>query len=174
VTFNGSGSTDPDGTISSYAWNFGDGTTSSGSVVSKTFNTAGTYTVTLTVTDNRGGKGTSSAVIQVSANPAKIIRVSSITLSVITSSKGKTVRSVVRITDGNGAAQSSATVTGAFSGLVSKLVSGRTDSTGAVVFDSPTTKSSGTVTFQVSGVDKKGYTYTPSLNAVTQQSITLP
>jgi len=174
VTFNGSGSMDPDGTISSYAWNFGDGTTASGSAVSKTFNTAGTYTVTLTVTDNRGGKGTSSAVIQVSANPAKIIRVSSITLSVITSSKGKTVRSVVRITDGNGVAQSSATVTGAFSGLVSKIVSGRTDATGAVVFDSPTTKSSGTVTFQVSGVDKKGYTYSPSLNAVTQQSITLP
>ena len=174
VTFNGSGSTDPDGSIATYAWNFGDGTTSSRAVVSKTFNTAGTYTVTLTVTDNRGGKGTSSVVVQVSANLAKVIRVSSITLSVITTSKGKSVRAVVRVTDGNGLAQSSATVSGTFSGLVSKLVSGRTDSTGAVVLDSPTTKSSGTVTFQVGGMDKRGYTYTPSLNAVTRQSITLP
>ena len=174
VTFNGSGSTDPDGSIATYAWNFGDGTTSSGAVVSKTFNTAGTYTVTLTVTDNRGGKGTSSVVVQVSANLAKVIRVSSITLSVITTSKGKSVRAVVRVTDGNGLAQSSATVSGTFSGLVSKLVSGRTDSTGAVVLDSPTTKSSGAVTFQVGGVDKRGYTYTPSLNAVTRQSITRP
>ena len=174
VTFNGSGSTDPDGTISSYAWNFGDGTTASGSVATKTFNTAGTYTVTLTVTDNRGGRGTSSAVIQVSANLARVLRVASITLSTTTSSKGRSVLATVRATDANGVAQSGVTVSGNFSGLVTKSVSGRTDTQGVVVLTAPATKLSGTVTFRVNGLDKRGYTYNASLNAVTQQSITLP
>lgn len=174
VTFNGSGSTDPDGSIATYAWNYGDGTTSSGAVVSKTFNTAGTYTVTLTVTDNRGGKGTSSVVVQVSANLARVIRVSSINLSTTTSSKGRSVLATVRVTDGNGVAQSGVTVSGSYSGLVSKGVSGRTDSTGTVVLTSPATKASGTVTFRVGGLNKRGYTYDASQNTVTQQSITLP
>ncbi len=174
VTFSGSGSSDPDGTISTYAWNFGDGTTGSGSTASKTFSAAGTYTVTLTVTDNRGGKGMSSVVIQVSPNQSKILRVGSITLAVVTTSSGKSVRATVRVTDGNGVAQSGVTVAGAFSGLVSRNVSDKTGSLGVAVMTSPSTKASGTVTFRVNGLDKRGYTYNAALNAVTQQSITLP
>ena len=52
-TFNASGSTDDDG-ISSYAWNFGDGTTSTGQTASRTYAAYGTYRVTLTVTDTDG------------------------------------------------------------------------------------------------------------------------
>jgi|AntRauTorckE6833_2_1112554.scaffolds.fasta_scaffold00149_11 Tol biopolymer transport system component/chitodextrinase len=52
--FNASGSTDPDGTIESYEWIFGDGTGNTGESVSKNFETSGTYTVELTVTDNEG------------------------------------------------------------------------------------------------------------------------
>jgi len=174
VTFNGSGSSDPDGTISSYAWNFGDGTTGSGATAGKTFSAAGTYTVTLTVTDNRGGKGVSSAVIQVSPNQSKVLRVGSITLAVVTTSSGKSVRVTVRVTDGNGVAQSGVTVSAAFSGLISRNVSGKTDTSGVAVLSSPSTKASGTVTFKVNGLDKRGYTYNAALNAVTQQSITVP
>ena len=47
-------STDPDGTIASRSWNFGDSTTSTVQNPSKTYSAAGTYTVTLTATDNSG------------------------------------------------------------------------------------------------------------------------
>src|SRR5258708_12537498 len=52
--FNGSASVDPDGTITNYAWNFGDGTTGTGVTANHTFTVAGYYTVTLAVTDDRG------------------------------------------------------------------------------------------------------------------------
>ncbi|MGH8029400.1 MAG: pre-peptidase C-terminal domain-containing protein [Arenimonas sp.] len=48
------GSSDSDGTIASRSWNFGDGTTSTATSPGKTYAAAGTYTVTLTVTDNGG------------------------------------------------------------------------------------------------------------------------
>ncbi|MFI7441051.1 S8 family serine peptidase [Nonomuraea indica] len=64
-SFNGSGSTDSDGTIASYAWDFGDGSTGTGATATHTYGTAGTYTVKLTVTDDDGA--TASTTKQVSA-----------------------------------------------------------------------------------------------------------
>lgn len=54
VNFDASGSNDPDGTISSWSWVFGDGDTSTGESTNHTYTIAGSYTATLTVTDNRG------------------------------------------------------------------------------------------------------------------------
>jgi serine protease len=68
-SFNGSGSDDPDGTITNYAWSFGDGTTGSGATVNKTYGTAGTRTVTLTVTDNDAATNSSSQEVSVTAPP---------------------------------------------------------------------------------------------------------
>jgi C1A family cysteine protease/PKD repeat protein len=65
VSFDGSASQDPDGTIASYAWTFGDGGTASGSLCSHTYNSAGTFAATLTVTDNMGAQGVSSVSISV-------------------------------------------------------------------------------------------------------------
>ena len=65
-TFNATGSTD-DGTITGYAWNFGDGTTGTGATPAHTYTTAGSYTVTLTVTDNNNATGTTGSSVTVTA-----------------------------------------------------------------------------------------------------------
>ena len=62
----GTGSSDPDGGITSYAWNFGDGDTATGPTAAHTYDSSGTYTVTLTVTDGDGGTDTDSRSLQVS------------------------------------------------------------------------------------------------------------
>jgi PKD repeat protein len=61
------GSSDSDGSISSRSWTFGDNTTSTATSPSKTYSAAGTYTVRLTVTDNRGSSGTTTRSVTVSA-----------------------------------------------------------------------------------------------------------
>lgn len=66
ISFSASGSTDPDGTIVSYAWNFGDSTAATGSSATHTFAANGVYTVTLTVTDNRGGTDTDTLTVRMS------------------------------------------------------------------------------------------------------------
>lgn len=58
LTFDGSGSTDSDGSIVSYSWDFGDGNTATGVSPTHTYLTAGTFTVSLTVTDDAGDTGT--------------------------------------------------------------------------------------------------------------------
>ncbi len=67
VTFDASLSADVDGTIVTYSWDFGDGTTGTGKILTHTFTAAATasFTVTLTVTDNRGASASTSAVINV-------------------------------------------------------------------------------------------------------------
>ena len=71
-TFNGSASADTDGSISSYSWSFGDGTSATGATPSKTYSAGGTYSVTLTVTDNSGATSTQTRSVVVTAPAAAI------------------------------------------------------------------------------------------------------
>ncbi|MFD3443751.1 LamG-like jellyroll fold domain-containing protein [Microbacteriaceae bacterium 4G12] len=70
VTVDGNASTDSDGTVASHAWAFGDGATGTGATASHSYVTAGTYTVTLTVTDDRGATASTSRQVTVTAPQA--------------------------------------------------------------------------------------------------------
>ena len=65
VNFDSSGSTDPDGTIISYYWEFMDGNTSTDANPSHRFTDPGSYAVTLTVTDDQGMSASNSVTITV-------------------------------------------------------------------------------------------------------------
>ena len=54
VSFDASGSTDPDGNITAYEWQFGDGDTGTGVTITHQYASAGSYAVVLTVTDSEG------------------------------------------------------------------------------------------------------------------------
>jgi PKD repeat protein len=72
-TFNASGSSDSDGSVVSYAWNFGDGTSDTTTTPSEqhTYATSGGYQVTLTVTDNDGGTGSATHPVAAGVSPAQ-------------------------------------------------------------------------------------------------------
>lgn len=65
ITFDGTGSTDPDNNIATYTWAFGDGTTGSGATAQHSYVSGGTYTVTLTVTDADDAASTATATVTV-------------------------------------------------------------------------------------------------------------
>ena len=65
VNFSSSGSYDPDGTITSYHWNFGDGTSANTANTAHTYQTSGLFTATLTVTDNTGLSAATTAAVTI-------------------------------------------------------------------------------------------------------------
>jgi PKD repeat protein len=73
VAFNGGGSIDPDGAITNYAWNFGDGSIGAGVLPSHTYVAPGNYTVTLMITDSAAVTGAISHVLTVAAAPTSTI-----------------------------------------------------------------------------------------------------
>jgi YD repeat-containing protein len=74
IQLDGRGSTDADGQIYGYNWNFGDGTTGTGGTPSHIYSSPGTYTVSLTVTDNQGFVSSSdtSTVTVIAAAAARL------------------------------------------------------------------------------------------------------
>jgi PKD repeat protein len=77
VAFDASDSADADGTIASYAWDFGDDSTGSGKTVDHTYAGPGTYSVRLTVTDNAGGTDTQTKDVTITANQKPVAAFSS-------------------------------------------------------------------------------------------------
>ena len=72
ATFNANGSSDPDGSIASYAWDFGDSTTGTGVTPSHTYAAGGTYQVNLTVTDDRSGTNSVTRALTATANKVPV------------------------------------------------------------------------------------------------------
>jgi hypothetical protein len=72
MTFDASSSYDSDGEIVAYEWKFGDGNADSGEIVTYSYVAEGSYTVTLTVTDNGGLSDSISKVVAVKPLPSSI------------------------------------------------------------------------------------------------------
>ena len=73
VRFDAGGSTDVDGQIETWTWDFGDGSTGSGATASHRYTQPGTYTVGLTVTDDLQGEGTATVTLVI-AVPGPFLR----------------------------------------------------------------------------------------------------
>jgi PKD repeat protein len=69
LSFDGSASADPDGSIADYSWNFGDGSVGAGATTSHTYVAPGSYTVTLTTTDSGGVTSAISHMVTVAGAP---------------------------------------------------------------------------------------------------------
>ncbi|MFQ6040065.1 MAG: PKD domain-containing protein [Candidatus Poribacteria bacterium] len=65
IQLDGSNSTDEDGTIATFNWDFGDGEVGEGEQIAHAYAAAGEYTVTLTVTDDKGDTGTATVKVTV-------------------------------------------------------------------------------------------------------------
>jgi PKD repeat protein len=101
VYFNANASSDPDGEIVGYFWDFGDGDTANETVfyTSHAYTEGGTYSVTLTVTDNLGWNSSAAKevkirfahdikILSVSASPGTVSAGDSVTITVIVSNEG--------------------------------------------------------------------------------------
>lgn len=175
VSFSGAGSTDPDGSVVAWDWTFGDGATASGAAVAHTYTAAGSYSAQLRVTDNAGLTAFTAVTITVN-DPVVIVpmRVADIAMSLTVAKNGSAqAGAAVKVVDSTGLAVAGATVTGNWSGLVSRTgVIATTDSAGIARFSSPNARRSGTFVFSVTAVGKSGYSYAPATNTETSDSIT--
>ena len=158
----------------SYAWTFGDGQSGSGSTVSHTYTSVGSFTAELRVTDNSGMSTTRSVVITVDpVVAAPTMRVTDIAMSVSVNRSGRAQASArVSVRDANGQAVPGATVKGRWSGLVSRNSTVSSGNDGSANFTSPNTRTaSGSFVFTVTSVTLAGYEYTPADNTETSDSI---
>jgi PKD repeat protein len=160
-------SSDPDGTIVSWAWDFGDTNTSGTQNPSHTYATAGTYTVSLTVTDNDGATDTFNQDVTVTEMPQLKIFVYDITQTI--TKKGKNYQSsaviTIRDTDNNPVANAMVFIT--WSGVVSGSDSGVTAADGTVSFASAKVRSTGPFTITVDNVTHPTLPYDSLLNNET-------
>ncbi len=162
-------STDPDGIVVGRLWDFGDGNMSTLQNPSHTYAAGGTYTVTLTVTDDDGATDSVSKPVTVT-EPGVDIYVYDISQTIINQGKNYTSTAVVAIRDTNNNPVADATVYITWSGVVSGSTSGVTGANGTVSFTSAKVKSSGPFTITVDNVTHATQTYNPALNNETSDT----
>jgi len=170
VTFDGSGSYDPDGSITAYFWEFGDGSGFSTLMnPTYTYSTAGTYTVQLTVTDNNSATAADDVSITVSPASSGYVYVADQTVTRVLQPGNKyRAEDVIRVWDDSNSPVGGVLVHATYSGPTSGTVSGTTDENGEVLVCTGKERSPvGTWCFTVTDVVAAGWTYESSMNVVT-------
>jgi len=177
VTFDGSHSYDPDGTIVSYEWDFGDGSIGDSITTTHRYISSGWFTAQLTVTDDDGATGSDTVLIEVTDGSEKELYVYTINMSISHSGLNAQAHAEVVIfgvLEGGDGPVANAIVTGKWSGLTDGSVTGVTGSDGTVIFTSSKSKKSGDFTFTVTDVTADMYIYNAALNNETTDFITNP
>ena len=158
ISFSGSGSRDPDGTIVRWEWSFGDGTTAAVEAPQKAYAQAGTYTVVLNVLDNTGASATASRSLLVESVQLPTFRLGRGDLAVVPLAGGRrSIQFALVVTDSAGEPVSGAKVVGNWGGALAGGASALTSTVGVVKILSPPITSSGAVEFVLSGVSKAGF-----------------
>lgn len=184
VAFDGRSSTDTDGLVVGYSWNFGDpgsgaaNTSTLANPVHTYSGPPGNYTATLTVTDNMGNASSpASKVITLSGAPLpNTLRVASMTASWGQVTRVEVVGSVkIKVVNQYGQPLRGAAVYVAVTGSASGKAAAKTDASGFVTINMPKRRISNatTYTFTVTSLALPSYTYDIMSNTPTNASITI-
>lgn len=161
INFDASASSDSDGNVTLYNWDFGDGSTSTGVTTFRIFNSAGTFNVQLRVTDDDGMTASAAKTITVT-NPVALpsMRVSRVTVRLKQFKNGlASAAGTIKVVNGSGLPVVGASVKGAWSGIVAGTATAVTDAKGLAKFSSPSSAAAGCFTLSVDGVTLTGSTY---------------
>lgn len=162
---------DPDGTVVSWDWDFGDTAGSTAQHPSHTYASGGTYSVTLTVTDNDGAVDSVTKPVTVSGSTGdRYLFVNDIAITVAKQGRNYKATAVITIFDTLGAPVPDAAVSVSWSGVVTGTDSGVTGADGTVSITSPRVASTGPFTVTVTGVTHAVYQYDSALNVETSDS----
>jgi PKD repeat protein len=169
--FDGSASSDGDGSIATYAWSFGAGGSASGATAAHTFAAAGTYPVTLTVTDDVGAQGSATQGVTVSVTePDGTVSLGSLAGTTTTRKGGWTARVTLTAVDGDQQWVAGAAVGGTWSTGVSGGCT--TTTTGSCTFTLNVGKKVTSVGWTITTISHATLTYAP--NALTFVTISAP
>ena len=174
--FDGTNSTDSDGSVVSYEWTFPGNVKNYEPKPSFNFTSVGVQKVILKVSDDKGATGSSEILITINGESSPSLHVNTISLSKrYYSSLGYRVTAKVQVLDNNNQPVRYAFVYGSFSGAINEPGSYNiTNSRGEAKVMSNWNKTSGTVTFSVNDIQKNEYIYDSSLNMESSGSIILP
>ncbi len=166
-TFDSSGSSDPDGTVDSHAWDFGDSATDTGSSQTHSYAAGGDYQVILTVKDNLGNPGIDTYSINVIEPTSHLNEV----LILLKLSNPNNLRAIAKmfVLDDEGAPAQGATVTGDWSingGLIGSF-SGVTNSLGRAKINMGEPTPGDQLEFCVTDITHPTLTYDPAANIAT-------
>ena len=171
-TFNAGGSSDSDGAVVAYAWTFGADGSGTGAQAGHTFSTAGTYNVTLQVTDDDGATGSVTHQVTVSAAPSGTASIGGLSSSSATRKGGWTATVLISVRDDALAPVSGAIVTGTWS--TGSGTSCTTGATGSCSISLNLGRKATSVTWTVGGITHATLTYDPVANAVSSITVSSP
>lgn len=173
VTLDASQSSAVNGSVKFFYWDFGDGTvdtTGTLQTITKTYAASGTYTVRLTVVDEKGFSAATSLVISAgAATPVKAVSIRDLNISLTVSRSGSAkARGAIVVVNQLGQVMRGAVVSAVWSGVVSKSAALRSSRFGKTTFTSPATKIAGCYNLTITGISLAGYTVDQNSLRTTQ------